>query len=296
VGTDSSSLQGTAFDFTVDNIGPPDIAPLSPVDDQYVSAKLFWIQYYHPGKARGPNTAPEYAIARIAADSQITSDIHIFDDIQSSGYQIQDTLAEGRWWWDIQPADSAGNFGPVSFSASFILDTESPAAPVLVLPTDGDTVQGSTVVLKWSVPPPPEYPVAPEYYYAQVSSSSQFYTIAYAAIVHVDSAAVPTAYLSDGTWYYWRVQARDSADHYSSYQTNPASFFYVSFVCGNIDGAGNGTDVADLTFLVDYLFGGGEPPDPLIAGSVDCNSGVDVADLTYLVDYLFRGGPPPCCE
>jgi len=30
-------------------------------------------------------------------------------------------------------------------------------------------------------------------------------------------------------------------------------------------------------------------------GEADVNgdSGTDVADLTYLVDYLFRGGPPP---
>lgn len=63
---------------------------------------------------------------------------------------------------------------------------------------------------------------------------------------------------------------------------------------GNIDwDVGGSTDVADLTFLVDYLFNGG--PAPPCAGEADLNgdSGTDVADLTYLVDYLFRGGSPP---
>jgi hypothetical protein len=59
-------------------------------------------------------------------------------------------------------------------------------------------------------------------------------------------------------------------------------------------------DVADLTFLIDYLFRGGDPPPCEDEGNVDGIISpigpIDVADLTFLVDYLFRGGtpPPPC--
>jgi hypothetical protein len=31
-----------------------------------------------------------------------------------------------------------------------------------------------------------------------------------------------------------------------------------------------------------------------ICGDSDCDGAANIADLTYLVDYLFRGGPPPC--
>lgn len=55
-----------------------------------------------------------------------------------------------------------------------------------------------------------------------------------------------------------------------------------------------GINISDLTYLVDYLFRGGPPPNPLEAGNVNCIDDVDVTDLTYLVDYLFRGGPGPC--
>ncbi len=72
---------------------------------------------------------------------------------------------------------------------------------------------------------------------------------------------------------------------------------------GNIDaviGAGGPIDVADLSYLVDYLFRSGPPPPCDEEGNVDSVVGaggpIDVADLSYLVDYLFRAGPvpPPC--
>jgi hypothetical protein len=55
--------------------------------------------------------------------------------------------------------------------------------------------------------------------------------------------------------------------------------------------------VADLTYLVAYLFQGGPVPACIDEGNVDGLTGpagdIDVADLTYLVSYLFQGGPAP---
>jgi len=62
---------------------------------------------------------------------------------------------------------------------------------------------------------------------------------------------------------------------------------------GNVDG-NPGVLVSDLTFLVNYLFKGGNPPVPYESGDVDCENSINVADLTFLVNYLFKGGPPPC--
>ncbi len=52
-------------------------------------------------------------------------------------------------------------------------------------------------------------------------------------------------------------------------------------------------NVADLTYIVDYLFRGGPPPPCAEEGDVNGDGPTNVADLTYIVDYLFRGGPPP---
>ena len=72
-------------------------------------------------------------------------------------------------------------------------------------------------------------------------------------------------------------------------------FIGVPYICGDVDGDGAGPDVADLTYLVDYLFGGGAPPPVLDAANIDGIDGIDVVDLTSFVDYLFAGGVAPVC-
>ena len=64
---------------------------------------------------------------------------------------------------------------------------------------------------------------------------------------------------------------------------------------GNADGL-DGVNVADLTYLVDYLFFSGPAPPCTEEGDVDGSGAINVGDLTYLVEYLFFGGPapPPC--
>ena len=70
-----------------------------------------------------------------------------------------------------------------------------------------------------------------------------------------------------------------------------------TFVCGDINNDGDEQlDIADLTYLVDYMFLEGPPPPLAAAADVD-GSGLplDIGDLVYLIDYMFRGGPAPHC-
>ncbi|MBU8934792.1 MAG: PKD domain-containing protein [candidate division Zixibacteria bacterium] len=73
----------------------------------------------------------------------------------------------------------------------------------------------------------------------------------------------------------------------------------VTFICGDVDDDGSQPNIADLTYLVAYLFTSGPPPPVIEAANIDgvVGSGgpIDIADLTYLVAYLFTGGPAPVC-
>ena len=52
-------------------------------------------------------------------------------------------------------------------------------------------------------------------------------------------------------------------------------------------------DLADVVYLINYLFKGGPEPDPLEAGDANCDGTVDLGDIVYLINYLFKNGPPP---
>jgi len=61
---------------------------------------------------------------------------------------------------------------------------------------------------------------------------------------------------------------------------------------------GDGTvDAADVVFLLNYLFRGGDPPVPYIEGDTNCDGTVDPGDVVSLINYLYKGWPPPrCCN
>jgi hypothetical protein len=63
--------------------------------------------------------------------------------------------------------------------------------------------------------------------------------------------------------------------------------------CGDIDWSG-GVDIDDIVALIEYVFQGGLPPDPIEAGDVNCSGGVDIDDIVYLIAYVFQGGEEPC--
>jgi hypothetical protein len=64
-------------------------------------------------------------------------------------------------------------------------------------------------------------------------------------------------------------------------------------VLGDANGDGQ-VNLADAVYLVNYLFIGGPPPEPLEAGDANCDGEVNLADAVYIINYLFIGGPPPC--
>ncbi|RKX29468.1 MAG: hypothetical protein DRP47_01645 [Candidatus Zixiibacteriota bacterium] len=66
-----------------------------------------------------------------------------------------------------------------------------------------------------------------------------------------------------------------------------------NYVPGDLDGDFQ-VNVADVTYLVGWLFlGGADPRWPVWRANVNADFGYDIADLTYLVSFLFTSGPPP---
>jgi hypothetical protein len=68
----------------------------------------------------------------------------------------------------------------------------------------------------------------------------------------------------------------------------------VPYVCGDVTCDGE-VDIADVMYLINYLFIGGSAPNPLVAGDANSDGVVDVADVMRLINYLFMEGSPPDC-
>lgn len=63
---------------------------------------------------------------------------------------------------------------------------------------------------------------------------------------------------------------------------------------GDVNHDGTGPDIADLVYLVSFMFQNGPPPPCLEEADINGDgSGPDIADLVHFVNYMFQGGPPP---
>ena len=67
-----------------------------------------------------------------------------------------------------------------------------------------------------------------------------------------------------------------------------------SEICGDVNNDDQLT-VSDVVYLINYLFKGGPPPNPVLIGDANGDDEVTISDVVYLINYLFKSGPPPVC-
>jgi len=52
-------------------------------------------------------------------------------------------------------------------------------------------------------------------------------------------------------------------------------------------------NVSDAVYIINYVFVGGTPPDPLEAGDANCDETLNVSDAVWIINYVFLGGFNP---
>jgi hypothetical protein len=66
-----------------------------------------------------------------------------------------------------------------------------------------------------------------------------------------------------------------------------------AYICGDAN-SDEDVNVSDAVYIINYVFAGGNPPDPLESGDVNCDGTCNVSDAVFIINYVFVGGNEPC--
>ncbi|MFH1688321.1 MAG: M6 family metalloprotease domain-containing protein [bacterium] len=162
--------------------------------------------------------------------------------------------------------------------------------PLAIYPKGYQVVQAPSVTFWWTA----------------VDGAAEYHVVieedtTYVNVV-IDTVVAANSFYSDALLsqrdYMWHVSATPPSGPATSF--SPTAFFRfiydASSLCGDANGDAIGPDIADLVYLVNYMFNGGPTPPNLNAVDVNGDGmGPDIADLVYLVNYMFNGGPALNC-
>ena len=65
------------------------------------------------------------------------------------------------------------------------------------------------------------------------------------------------------------------------------------YICGDAN-SDQSVNISDAVWIVNYVFAGGDPPEPLEAGDANCDGSVNISDAVWIINYIFAGGYDPC--
>jgi Domain of unknown function (DUF362)/Dockerin type I domain len=71
------------------------------------------------------------------------------------------------------------------------------------------------------------------------------------------------------------------------------SFDYLPYICGDAN-SDEAINVSDAVYIINYVFVGGDPPEPMEAGDTNCDGTCNVSDAVWIINYVFVGGNEPC--
>jgi hypothetical protein len=217
-------------------------------------------------------------------DGILISDVSIYSGTSiSTGPVRQSFLLYSKYQTD--PVNSPCIFGALYWGE---LGPNLPPEPFsLLLPADLDTVS-DPVSFDWEDAFDPN-PTDQVTYTLYVSSSDQFAPESTLVIDSLISSETIVSPEQDGPAYWWKVRARDPWGE-TSWSNQVFSFRVENY--GDVNGDGT-INLGDVVFLINFLFKGGPPPQPVSVGDVNGDCEVNLGDVVYLINYLFKGGPRP---
>jgi len=85
-------------------------------------------------------------------------------------------------------------------------------------------------------------------------------------------------------------------DNYNPDQTDSDSDLIgdaCDYICGDAN-SDETVNVSDAVCIINYVFVGGDSPDPIESGDCNCDDTCNVSDAVWIINYVFVGGNEPC--
>lgn len=233
---------------------------------------------------------------RVYSDPEMTTLVDQADDHpegpgSNTTWQIELPLSEdGQYFWRVRAFDGFED-GLWSEAASFWVnsDNQPPQEFNLLTPASGDVFEGAQPTFTWESAGDPDAYDSVVYSFTYDTDS----LFSNPAIISNLPASNYTVLNSLGSGrYFWRVTARDLFGE----ETGSSSTFMViirAHICGDANGD-EIPNVGDAVFLINFVFKGGPPPDPIEAGDANCDDLANVGDAVYMINFVFKNGPVPC--
>ncbi len=212
--------------------------------------------------------------------------------------EFSDTSAGDFTLGRTSPCIDAGNPDPAlndpdgtrNDMGAFYCTNAAPTAPRLVEPPNTTIVPTATLrpqfVWRLSISHDPHDTIT---YLLAIALDSNF-TFVQQIPDLTDTSHTLTTELLWGKNYWWKVK---SVDKHGNEIWSPQVFTFRTVTLGDCDNDAAVT-VADVVFLINYIFMGGGAPQPLMTGDPNCDGSIDIADAVYLINYIFSHGPAPC--
>lgn len=67
----------------------------------------------------------------------------------------------------------------------------------------------------------------------------------------------------------------------------------LPYLCGDVN-SDKAVNVSDAVGIINYVFVGGNPPDPIESGDTNCDGECNVSDAVWIINFVFVGGNDPC--
>ena len=98
--------------------------------------------------------------------------------------------------------------------------------------------------------------------------------------------------VTEGGWYDYYFEFSDGVETVTT-AVDSVYVDLVTYTCGDANGD-LAVNVSDAVYIINFVFAGGNPPNPEESGDANCDSSVNVSDAVYIINFVFISGHYPC--